>query len=66
MQLFQIPEKFLLLAIWHIKSLMVFLKVLLSQGALALYTIDLTTRISMLMWKVVPDGWGVVQLVGAI
>ena len=42
-----IPEKFLLLAIWHINSLMVFLKVLLSQGAQAFYTIDPTTRISM-------------------
>ena len=34
-----IPEKFLLFAIWHINSLMVFLKVLLSQGALAFYTL---------------------------
>ena len=34
-----IPEKFLLLAIWHINSLMVFLKVLFSQGALAFYTL---------------------------
>ena len=50
-QLYPIPEKFLLFAIWHINSLMVFLKVLLSPGMLALYTIDLTTRISMLLAK---------------
>ena len=37
--LLQIPEKFLLFAIWHINSLMVFLKVLLFQGMLAFYTL---------------------------
>ena len=55
MHLLQISEKFLLLAIWHINSLMVFLEVLLSQGALAFYTMDLTTRISMHEHKVVPE-----------
>ena len=49
----QIPEKFLLLAIWHINSLMVFLEVLLSQDTLAFYTVDPTTRISMREQKVV-------------
>ena len=51
----QIPEKFLLLAIWHLNSLMVFLEVLLSQGMLAFYTVDPTTRISMHERKVVPE-----------
>ena len=58
MQLFKIPEKFLLLAIWNINSLMVFLKVLLSQGTLALYTMDPTTRISVQHRKVVPKWVG--------